>query len=210
MKENKKKERTLSKAEIQRKEAFEQLAARLSGAGYTQKLIGISQSEMNTKAYLVTIPLMIPFLILYFVLGHSLELDIIPFLISIAVFFVLIVVHEALHGVVWSVFAKSKWKSISFGVIMESFTPYCNCNEPLKKHQLITGSLAPTVILGVGFGIAALLTGSTLLLFIAFWNILGCAGDLMVVWKLLSYQSAASDILFIDHPYEIGTAVFEK
>lgn len=210
MRDTPKKERKLSKAEIKRKEEFEQLAAELSREGYTQKLIDIRQSEMNKQVFLVTIPIFIPFLILYFVLGYKWDLDVWGLLLSIVLFFILIVVHEALHGVTWMFFAKNKWKSISFGIIMESFTPYCNCKEPMKKHQIILGSLMPTVILGVGLGIAALITGSTMLLFTAFLNIMGCGGDLLVIWKLLTYRSDAANSLYIDHPYKIGTAIFEK
>lgn len=210
MKNKEKKERKLSKAEIKRKEEFEVLADKLSNEGYAQKLIGISETEMNTKVFLVTIPIMIPFLALYFLVGNKWNLGDAGFFISIAIFCVLIVIHEGLHGVTWALFTKNKWKSISFGIMVESFTPYCNCKEPLKKHQIIIGALMPTIILGVGFCIAAIIFGSTLLLFTAFLNILGCGGDLLIILKLLLYKSDAADILFIDHPYEIGTAVFEK
>lgn len=210
MKDLEKSERKLSRAEIKRKEEFERLSAKLVSEGYTQKLIEISKTELNTMAFLVTLPLIIPFLILFFALGHKWDTDIIGVFVSILIFCVLIVVHEALHGVTWMIFAKNKWRSISFGIITESFTPYCNCNEPMKKYQIILGALMPTLILGVGFGIAAIISGSALLLLTAFLNFMGCGGDLLVTLKLLSYRSDAQSLLFIDHPYEIGTAVFEK
>lgn len=210
MSESNKTERKLSKAELKRKEQFEAMAEKLAGEGYTQKMIGISNLEMTTKSLLVTIPIMILFVILYFLLGHEWNLGVVKLLISLVIFFVLVVVHEGLHGITWALFAKSKLKSISFGIIMESFTPYCNCNEPLKKYQIILGSIMPTVILGVGVGVASLVFGSTMLLVIALFNLMGCGGDLLVILKLLSYKSDATDILFIDHPYEIGTAVFER
>lgn len=210
MKDLEKNERKLSRAEIKRKEEFERLSAKLVSEGYTQKLIEISKTELNTMAFLVTLPLIIPFLILFFALGHKWDTDIIGVFVSILIFCVLIVVHEALHGMTWMIFAKRKWRSISFGIITESFTPYCNCNEPLKKYQMILGALMPTLVLGVGFGIAAIVSGSSMLLFTAFLNIIGGGGDLLVTMKLLSYRSDAKKVLFIDHPYEIGTAVFEK
>lgn len=210
MNDSEKQERKLSKAEAKRKEEFETLAAKLSNEGYTQKLIEISKTEMSTTVFLVILPLIIPFIILYIILGHEWTFGIAEILIPLIAFCVLIVVHEALHGITWMLFAKNKWRSISFGIIRESFTPYCNCKEPLKKYQIILGALMPTIILGVGFGVAALVFGSSTLLITAFFNIMGCGGDLLIILKLLLYKSDASSKLFIDHPYEIGTAVFEK
>lgn len=205
-----KKERKLTKAEEKRKEEFEAMAAKLSKEGYTQKMIGINNTELNTMVYLLPLPIMALFIVLYIVLGHRLHIGVFELLVSLVVFYALIMVHEALHGVTWMLFAKNRWKSISFGFIKETFNPYCNCNEPLKKYQIILGTLMPTLILGVGFGIASLIFGSTTLLIIAVLNLLGCGGDLLVILKLLLFKSDASKILFIDHPYEIGTAVFEK
>ena len=53
-------------------------------------------------------------------------------------FFAGIVVHELLHGITWACYAKSGWKSISFGVMWKLLTPYCHCNEPIfriNKHN---------------------------------------------------------------------------
>ena len=36
-----------------------------------------------------------------------------------------IVVHELIHGLTWACYAKSGWKSISFGVMWKMLTPYC-------------------------------------------------------------------------------------
>ena len=50
----------------------------------------------------------------------------------------LIFVHELIHGITWAVFAKKGRKAISFGFIPQYLTPYCTCNEPLKKGEYIT------------------------------------------------------------------------
>lgn len=208
--EKEKKERKLSKAEIKRKEEFEVLADNLIKEGYTQKFIGIDEREMNTKGFFVTLPFIILFLIVYFLLGNKWNMKEFDYFIIMVLYLILIVVHEGIHGVTWACFAKRKWKSISFGFIVQSLVPYCTCKEPLKKHHIIIGSLMPTIILGVGFGIAAVISGSSMLLLITFLNILGGGGDLLVTMKLLSYKSDALEKVFIDHPYEIGTAVFER
>ena len=68
----------------------------------------------------------------------------------------------------------------------------------------------PTIILGVLMGAVAVISGSTILLFIAVLMLFGGGGDMLVTMKLLRYKSVSEDVLFIDHPYEVGTAVFEK
>ena len=49
-----------------------------------------------------------------------------------------------------------------------------------------------------------------MLLAVAILMIFGGGGDLLVTYKLLRFKSEAKDVLFIDHPYELGTAVFER
>lgn len=210
MKDTEKKERQLSKAEEKRKEEFETMAAKLSDEGYTQKLIEIGKVEMNTMVFVTALPIIIPLLILYFVFVNDWSVGAIDLFIAIVIFFASIVIHEVLHGVVWMIFAKNKWRSIAFGFIKETATPYCNCKEPLKKYQIILGTLTPALILGVGLGIVAIICGSMMLLVAAFLNIFACGGDLLIIIKLLLYKSDATSVLFIDHPYEIGTAIFEK
>lgn len=204
------KERKLSKAELKRKAEFDALADRLAAEGYTQKLLSLSESEIKTKMFLVTLPAILLYCVLFLCCGNRLDFTALDFFLSVALFFVLIIVHEALHGFTWACFAKDKWKSISFGIIPESCMAYCNCKEPLKKYQIVLGTLMPTIVLGFGLGIAAIISGSVVLLFTAVFNTMGCGGDLLIVFKVLTYKSDAENVLMIDHPYEIGTAVFEK
>ncbi|MBQ3079883.1 MAG: DUF3267 domain-containing protein [Clostridia bacterium] len=205
-----KKERKLSKAELARKEAFEKLTDKLAAQGYTYNLLGISGSDVNSKSLLVMLPIAALFVLLYWLLGHTLYYDSVELLIAVAAFFVLIAVNEGLHGIAWAFFAKGKFKTLSFGITRGSFNPYCTCSEALKKHQLLIGFLMPFIVLGVGFGIAAMLTGSMLLLMMTVLNLTGCGGDWLIAEKLIKYKTDSTDVLFINHPYEFGTAVFEK
>ena len=160
------KERKLSKAELKRKEEFEQLTEKLVAEGYRPNHITIGVVEANLLALVTGLPFIIPLVVAFFAVGHSYE--------------------------------------------MEYLTPYCSCNQPMKKHQIIIGSLMPTIVLGFIPGIAAVISGSEVLLAVAILMILGGGGDLLVTYKLLRFKSEAKDVLFIDHPYELGTAVFER
>lgn len=205
-----KKERKLSKAELKRKEEFEKLTEKLTAEGYKPNHITLSALAGNVFGLLIAIPFIIPFVLLYFALGKEFSLDIMGFWIAYVIFLASIVVHELIHGITWAFFAENGWKSISFGIIMEYLTPYCSCNQPMKKKQIIIGALMPTIILGFLLGIIAIFTGSSIVFFVAMMSILGGGGDLLMTLKLLMYKSPSKDVLFIDHPYELGTAVFEK
>ena len=212
MKEKKKKERKLSKAELKRKEEFEQLTEKLIAEGYTPNHITMSVAAANVLAIVAALPLVIPLVVTYFMVVGAIEyaFNSSEFLSAYLLFIILIFVHEGLHGITWGLFAEKGFKSISFGFIVEYLTPYCTCNQPLKKYQIIAGSLMPTMILGVLLGIISIFIASPILLFVSVLNIFGGGADLMISAKLLLYKSSSKDVLFIDHPYEVGTAVFER
>lgn len=214
MSENKATKHKLSKAELKRKEEFDKLTEKLVVEGYKPNHITMSVLEGNVFGILITVPFIVPFVLLYFALNNEylieLSLDIVSFGIAYMIFLVTIVVHELIHGITWSIFAKNGWKSISFGFITEFLTPYCSCNEPMKKKQIIIGALMPTIVLGFIPAIIAAVSGSSILLMLGCLHILGGGGDLLIISKLLMYKNPSADVLFIDHPYELGTAVFEK
>lgn len=204
------KERKLSKAEKRRKLEFEKISKDLALKGYNQKLIIVSSFEANYMSIILTIPLICVFLAIYLLLGNQFVLNDTDILIACGITLLLMISHEFLHGLTWSFFVKDGWKAISFGFILKSLNPYCTCSQPMKKYQIIIGALMPTLVLGIGLAIVAIEFHSTFILLISFLNMLGGGGDLLVILKLLLYKNAAREVLFIDHPYEIGTAVFEK
>lgn len=210
MKDNKNKERTLSKAELKRKEEFEKLSERLAEEGYVPNHITMSVATANIFAFVAALPIIIPLLVVFFLVWQEGAIGLFDFIIAYLLFFVFIVIHELIHGITWSFFAKNGWKSIRFGFICKYLTPYCHCSEPMKKRAVIIGGLMPTVVLGIMPAIIAIISGSLWLMLTAVLMIFGGGGDILMSYKLLCYKSDSDDILFMDHPYEIGTAVFEK
>ncbi len=210
MSENKTTKHKLSKAELKRKEQFDKLTEKLVAEGYKPNHITLSVVDANIYGLLIAIPFIIPFVLLYFGLGRELVIDGGEFFIAYMIFLLSIVIHELIHGITWSCFAENGWKSISFGIIWEYLTPYCSCNQPMNKKKIIIGALMPTIILGFMLGVIAIITGSSIVLFVSMLSILGGGGDILMTVKLLMYKSPCKDVLFIDHPYELGTAVFEK
>lgn len=212
MKEKKQKERKLSKAELKRKVEFEQLTERLVAEGYTPNHITMSVAAANVLAIVAALPLVVPMIVVYFMKVGEIEFSFnsSEFWSAYILFIILIFVHEGLHGITWGLFAENRFKSISFGFIAEYLTPYCTCNQPLKKYQILIGSLIPTFVLGILLGIISIIIESHILLLVSVLNIFGGGADLMLSVKLLLYKSTSKEVLFIDHPYEVGTAVFER
>ena len=130
--------------------------------------------------------------------------------IFFVIFIILVIVHELIHGVTWEIFTKNRFKSIGFGVIWKMLTPYCTCSEPLKKKQYIIGGLMPTLILGFGLAVVSIFFKQSVLFILSQLMILAGGGDFLIVLKMLFYRCKSREVLYYDHPYELGVVVFEK
>lgn len=209
MKNNEK--RNLTEQEKKRKAVFEKVCKEKQKEGYKKTDLTLSATEANIKGVLYAAIFSIPFIAIFFWLNkdigerpESLYLMLFGLMLILA-----IIVHEGIHGFFWGLFAKKHWKSISFGVIWESFNPYCTCNEPLSKTSYIIGSMMPGVILGVIPSIISIVTGNFTLLLFGVLSILGAGGDLLVI-ILLSKHKSNETTIFLDHPTAIGLVCFEK
>ncbi len=204
--------RKLTKDEQARKSEFENLKSSLEEQGYKSDDLTIGILYANIMAFALGIPIIILLGIVFLNKNHSVggyfeTLNVFKFL---AIMIVLIVVHELIHGVFWSMFAKKHWKAVSFGFIMKYLTPYCTCKEPLKKYEYIIGALMPTIILGIIPSLISIFNGSAMLFSLGAIMILGGGGDLTIIIKLLCYHSNKENTIFIDHPYKLGLVAFVK
>lgn len=116
-------------------------------------------------------------------------------------------VHELIHGLTWAHYAKSGWKSISFGVMWKLLTPYCHCSEPLKVRPYIIGALMPLIILGILPWILGLCFGSIWPTVFGVIYIVAASGDILIVWKLRNEKSTST---VLDHPTEAGCIIYEE
>lgn len=209
---NEEEQRGLSAAEQRRLTAFEALAENLRAQGYSQTELTSSIVRANVFAIASGIPFCIVFL-LAFNLLHTLDLSAITSLgifAFILVMIVLIVVHEAIHGITWALFAKNGFADIEFGFIKEALTPYCTCKTPLSKRAYIIGAAMPCIVLGFIPSIIGIATGSLAWLLTGLVMTMSAGGDAMIVWNILSYRSTAQEVLYIDHPMDIGGVIFER
>ena len=204
--------RKLNKAEEKRKKLYEEKKKELLAQGYEEKDLTISVLRANVMAFVLGLPIIILLLILFIYKNQSgiYTFSIYGPVVFLIVFAVLVVVHELIHGLFWAIYAKYHLKSIEFGFIVSSLTPYCCCKEMLTKSQYIIGGIMPTVILGIIPAIISIFTGSIFWFAMGELMILSGGGDMTILLKLLRYKSNKKEILYMDHPYECGLVVFER
>ncbi|MBP5261495.1 MAG: DUF3267 domain-containing protein [Clostridiales bacterium] len=200
----------MTKDEQKRLEFFEEESRRLEAEGYTGRDLTTSALNANLLGTLlgalVAAPGVVVFLLRKFevpdISGWRFTVIVIAGVISI-------VVHELIHGITWSLFAKNRFRSIAFGFIVEYLTPYCSCKEPLSGGAYSAGGIMPCIILGLIPEIIACFTGNAFLLgYGAFMTV--CAGGDLLIISMILRDKKTKDALFFDHPTKVGLVKFVK
>ena len=107
--------------------------------------------------------------------------DIALFIIAIIIG---IVLHEAIHGLTWALFVKERLRAIKFGVLKETFTPYCHCKGFLRVKHYITGAIMPAILLGILPTLWAFINGKIMLFLLGIYFIVAASGDFLIVYLL--------------------------
>ena len=214
-KDQKELNRTLSEAEQKRLAAFEAQAESLKEQGYRRADLTVSIVKANVFAIILLFPVMALGMWLFWLKNGALTggLGVRSFgglLLFVLVMAVLVVLHELIHGLSWSLFTPHRFGDIEFGFMKQYLTPYCTCLTPLTKGQYIFGALMPLVLLGILPMSAGILMGSMPVLFMGIIMTVSAAGDIMIVWCLLTYRSQAETVVYMDHPTQAGGVIFEK
>lgn len=208
--------RELSEAEKRRLAQFEKLTEQMIEKGYKKVELTVGITNANAFALILLAPAVLIGFGLFHLVDGGLQFESIReipftgFLIFMAVYLLLIVVHELIHGFSWALFAEHHFQDVEFGFMKEYLTPYCTCKVPLLKGQYIFGALMPLILLGIlpmAIGIAV---GSVPVLLMGILATDGAAGDILIVWNILRYKTSASEVVYIDHPTQVGGVIFEK
>ncbi len=202
-------ERKLTDDEKRRLAIFEENARKLEEEGYKQTHLTLDPLKVNIIAIFVSIASLVLGILLFFFI-HGAEKIKGNIFVVLFITIILIVVHELIHGITWSVFAKNHFKDIAFGINVSQLMPYCSCMSGLNKKQYITGAIMPFIILGLIPTIIAYLIGSYPLLLIGIIMSVSAMGDLMIIGKILSYKTDAKDVIYMDHPTDVGGVIFER
>ena len=204
--------RKLTEKELKRKNDFEKFNSEMQQKGYKMKNIIINTQQAKPLCLLIMLPFMaLAFWIYYKVNGFDLDCLSWGFLVVLLMLILcLSILHELIHGITWSIFAKNHFHSIDFGFIWSSFSPYCTCSEPLKKWQYLLGTAMPTLVLGGGAAVVSVMTNQLLLFILAEFMIISGGGDFLIILKSMLYHTDKQESVYCDHPYECGFVVFEK
>lgn len=176
------------------------------------KNIIINTQQAKPLCLLIMLPFMaFAFWIYYKVNGFDLDcLSWGFFVVLLMLILCLSILHELIHGITWSIFAKNHFHSIDFGFIWSSFSPYCTCSEPLEKWQYLLGTAMPTLVLSGGAAVVSVMTNQLLLFILAEFMIISGGGDFLIILKSMLYHTDKQESVYCDHPYECGFVVFEK
>ena len=161
---------------------------------YTKKPI-IFTIEQAAKLYIslmgvLMITLVVPFIVIHFqafsfYFSHfswsTFSKDIVLFIVAIIIG---IVLHEAIHGLTWALFVKERLRAIKFGVLKETFTPYCHCKGFLRVKHYIAGAIMPAILLGILPALWAFINGEIMFFFLGIYFIIAASGDFLIIYLL--------------------------
>lgn len=208
-----KKEKKLTEKEQKRLEIYEEKAKALEEQGYTKKLMMVSPLMANLGSLLVTVPFVVLYVWAFLAIcgkePFSFIRDFTPIFLFLLCYIVLIVLHELIHGFTWKTFLKDK-SVIEFGFNAAAFAPYCACTAPLTKSQYIWGALMPTLWLGFLLGAVSIYASNAFLLVLSCGMMIGGGGDFLMIINLLKNKVSTKDVLYYDHPTEIGSVMFYR
>ena len=204
--------RELSEAEQKRLDRFEEMSVELIQKGFKRAELTISIVKANIFALVLLIPLAVIGIVLFNLKNRDVDLhfNFSTILLYAAAYFILIAVHELIHGVSWAVFTPHHFKDIEFGFMKQYLTPYCTCSVPLTKGKYIFGAVMPLILLGVVPMVVGILAGSPLLLLLGIVLADGAGGDILIIWNVLRYRTDAQEVVYMDHPTQAGVVVFER
>jgi len=129
--------------------------------------------------------------------------------IYLLILFILIVIHELIHGIFISIFAKNRFKSVKFGIApaRKLFSPYCHSKEKLKINHYRIVVIMPLIIMGIIPTIISIIIGNLFLLFWGIIFIMAAGGDALIFLKTLKQKG---DSWIFDHPTEPGFYAYKK
>jgi hypothetical protein len=118
-----------------------------------------------------------------------------------------IVIHEVIHGLSWAIFGNKPFRSIKFGFMWKTITPYTHIKEPIEVNAYRLGAFMPGLILGIIPFILAMFTGSGDLMWFSLLHTTAASGDWLILWIIRAIKPGS---LVEDHPTNAGCYVLES
>ena len=140
----------------------------------------------------------------------ELQFRIINTAIILIIFLLLIVIHELIHGIFFSLFSEYGFKSIKFGIMSAKklFTPYCIPKEILKINHWRIAVLMPLVIMGIIPTLISIFFGKIILFLWGIILIVAGSGDL---WFLIEASKLKKDsLIYFPKHTEMIPIIYQK
>lgn len=125
------------------------------------------------------------------------------YIIGIIIYFML---HELLHGIGYSFYAKDK-KNIKYGIMLEKGVLYAACQEKISKKGILVSLLLPTLFLSIIALPISLLFKLNWLLIFSIMNFSGATADILMMILIIR---APKDIEYIDYNNDVGAYLVSK
>ena len=119
----------------------------------------------------------------------------------------IMIVHELIHGIFYAYYAKNKWKSVKFGLVLKKGIAYCICTEVIKIRPFFITTIMPTVIMGIVPLIISLINGSLHFFFFGIINMLGGCGDIYIILRFLK---ESKDSYILDKSNEMCMHIYRR
>ena len=174
---------------------------------YDKKDKGISMEKANIIVILMMLPIFLILSGIYYETNGKSEITPQNIILALIIFIVGVVIHEIVHGVMWSLFCEKKLKSIKFGFDKKTFTPYAHCTELLSVSQYRIGTIAPAIVTGIIPYIISLNMNSYPLTFASILLICTAGGDLLIFCYIIKEKGTS---FVIDHNNQSGCVVYRK
>jgi hypothetical protein len=162
--------------------------------------VRVSKRAVYLGVFVVGIPVTLALLALAEVLGHyRLDLGLMNLVVALVLFIPLAAVHELLHAAAALLWGRVRPRDMQIAVHWKAGALACRIKVPIRVGATRIVGLTPLVVTGplmLGFllkypsEVTALLAGMTLL---------GCAMDLVMIYKLRRFDP---NLLVVDHPTE--------
>ncbi|NJN54793.1 MAG: DUF3267 domain-containing protein [Anaerolineae bacterium] len=128
------------------------------------------------------------------------------FLITLALFFGGIVLHEWLHALGFRLVGKVPANSIQYGFNWKGLAPYAHCHAPMRARAYRFAVALPGLALGVLPALVGLVAGVWWLVVWGALMLISAGGDLAV---LLVVRHVPGEALVQDHPTMVGCHVLK-
>lgn len=128
-------------------------------------------------------------------------------LYHLGILFLLIVIHEAIHILVFLISTECKLNQIKIGFNKKYLLPYVHCSAVVRVDTYRNSTSAPANFLGLIPTFSGYLTGNPVFFLLGVIMLASSMGDLMVLWKI---RKLKRNQLVKDHPTRVGCELIQE